>query len=274
MPWHELYIDKKYDIINNKIILNEGEIMSKQTEISIEQFPKSSKYDADWLLKNNMGPCSVWLTEYLMEKMELKPGMRILDMGCGMGMSSVFLAKEYGVTVFANDLWISATDNFKRFIEMEVSDRVFPIHAEAHSLPYAEGFFDAIISIDSYHYYGTNDIYLLDFIKYLRDGGQIGIVVPGLTHEIGNKIPENIQKYWYEDWCTFHSPTWWKEHFEKCKSMRVDVADYLHNGWDIWLKWGQICKKYGYGGSDNEIKLLEIDQGQTITFSRIISTKI
>ncbi len=36
--------------------------------------------------------------------MNLKPGMRVLDMGCGAGFTSIILAKEYGVTVFANVL--------------------------------------------------------------------------------------------------------------------------------------------------------------------------
>jgi hypothetical protein len=52
------------------------------------------------------------------------------------------LTKERGVTVFANDLWISATDNLHRFEDAGVADRAFPIHAEAHALPYAYGFFD------------------------------------------------------------------------------------------------------------------------------------
>jgi cyclopropane fatty-acyl-phospholipid synthase-like methyltransferase len=244
-----------------------------EEDFHVKQFPKSSKYDPEWLIKNNMGPCSVWLTEFLMEEMKLEPGMRVLDMGCGMGMSSVFLAKEYGVTVFANDLWISPSDNFKRFVEMDVSDRVFPIRAEAHSLLYAENFFDAVISIDSYHYYGTNDLFLHDFIKYLRTGGKLGIVSPAITHEIGNNIPENIRDYWDEGFCSFHSSNWWKEHFEKCKSVKVDVADNLQNGWEIWLKWEILNKKYNYGKNDQYINLLEIDKGKTLTFSRIIATK-
>ena len=248
--------------------------LNKLDDFIVKQFPKSSKYDLEWMLKNSMGPCSAWLTEYLMERMELKPGMRVLDMGCGKGMSSVFLAKEYGVTVFANDLWISATDNLKCFTEMGVSDKVYPIHAEAHALPYAEGFFDAIISIDSYHYYGTNDIYLHDFSKYLKTGGQIGIVSPGLTHEIGNNIPEMFQKYWEEDWCTFHSPIWWQEHFEKCKSLKVNVADYLQNGWEIWSKWELIAKDFFNRSKDKYIELMEMDLSDILTFSRIVATKI
>ena len=245
-----------------------------QIDVSMDQFPQSAKYDANWLFECSMGPCAIWLTEFLTKEMMLKPGMRVLDMGCGKGMSSVFLAKEYDVTVFANDLWIPATDNFERFKEAGVADRVFPIHAEAHALPYAKGFFDAIISVDAYHYFGTDDLFLLDFIQYLKRGGQIGIIVPGLTHEIGNDVPENIRDYWDEGFCSLHSPVWWKEHFEKCRSARVDIADSILNGWEIWLKWETLMIKHGYGNTDRYVKLLEIDSGRTLTFNRIISTRV
>lgn len=57
--------------------------------------------------------------------MTLKPGMRILDMGCGNALTSIFLAKEFGVTVFANDLWVSPTDNWKRICNEGVENLVF-----------------------------------------------------------------------------------------------------------------------------------------------------
>jgi cyclopropane fatty-acyl-phospholipid synthase-like methyltransferase len=66
-----------------------------------ERFPRSNRYDSEWIAKNQMGPNALWLTEWLMEDLKLSSGMRVLDMGCGRAMSSVFLAKEYGVTVFA-----------------------------------------------------------------------------------------------------------------------------------------------------------------------------
>ena len=67
-------------------------------------------------------------------------------------MSSIFLAKEFDLQVWATDLWISATDNYQRICEAGLEDRVFPIHADAHALPFADEFFDAIVSLDSYHY--------------------------------------------------------------------------------------------------------------------------
>jgi cyclopropane fatty-acyl-phospholipid synthase-like methyltransferase len=54
-------------------------------------------------------------------------------MGCRKAMSSIFLARESGVRVWATDLWISATDNWKRIREAGVEDRVFLIHAEARA---------------------------------------------------------------------------------------------------------------------------------------------
>jgi cyclopropane fatty-acyl-phospholipid synthase-like methyltransferase len=86
----------------------------------------------------------------------------------------VFLAKEFCVQVWATDLWVKASENHQRICEAGVADRVFPIHAEARDLPYAEAFFDAIVCVDSYIYYGTDDLYLQYFAKFVRPGGQIG----------------------------------------------------------------------------------------------------
>ena len=46
-----------------------------------EQFPLSNKYDPIWILDNEMGPHPLWLTEFLIQPYNLKPGMRVLDLG-------------------------------------------------------------------------------------------------------------------------------------------------------------------------------------------------
>lgn len=68
------------------------------------KYPLSAKYDPEWIFENKMGCQCLWLAESLSQIMILKPGMRVLDMGCGNALTSIFLAKEFGVTVFANDL--------------------------------------------------------------------------------------------------------------------------------------------------------------------------
>lgn len=130
-----------------------------------------------------MGPNAIWQAEALSDRMHLQPGMRVLDMGCGAASSSIFLAKEFGVEVWATDLWVTPADNLRRVTEHGLQDRVRPIHAEAHALPFAEEFFDALVSFDAYHYFGTDDLYLGYYSRYVTPGGQIGIIVPGLAEE-------------------------------------------------------------------------------------------
>ena len=77
-------------------------------------YPRSQKYDIDWMVQNSMGPNVIWLTEALTGVMTLEPGMRVLDMGCGKAISSIFLAKEFGVEVWAADLWVKPTENWER----------------------------------------------------------------------------------------------------------------------------------------------------------------
>jgi len=79
------------------------------------KFLKSNQYDKAFLLENMMGPNCLKLLEEMMNSITLKKGMRVLDLGCVKGLTSIFLAKEFGVQVFATDLWITATENYERF---------------------------------------------------------------------------------------------------------------------------------------------------------------
>ncbi len=70
-------------------------------------YKRSNKYDMEFLKTNMMGPNCVKIIEELTNKMEITSNMKILDLGCGTGLTSIYLAKEFGATVFAADLWIS-----------------------------------------------------------------------------------------------------------------------------------------------------------------------
>src|SRR5437763_11252 len=87
------------------------------------QFPRSSNYDPQWLIDTAMGPHVLWLAEWVGQAMDLQPGMRVLDLGCGRAASSIFLAREFGVTVCAADLWIKPSENWRRVIDAGLADR-------------------------------------------------------------------------------------------------------------------------------------------------------
>jgi cyclopropane fatty-acyl-phospholipid synthase-like methyltransferase len=241
-------------------------------------FPRSSAYSAEWLFDTMMGPNVLWLAEWASHAVPLRPEMRVLDLGCGKAASSIFLAKEFGVTVWAADLWIKPSDNLQRIEAAGLADRVLPIYAEAHALPFAEDYFDAIVSFDAYHYFGTDDLYLGYVSKFIRPGGRLCIVVPGLTRELPDAPPEALRPYWEREFCAFHSPDWWRRHWSKTGLLEIELADTLADGWQLWAEWNECCAETGAGlngGSvaAKEAQMLRIDQGQTLAFTRIVARR-
>jgi len=204
----------------------------------------------------------------------------VLDMGCGKALSSVFLAREFGVQVWANDLWISATENWQRIKEAGLENQAYPIHAEAHDLPYAESFFDAIVSLDSYQYYGTDDLYLTYFQKFLRTGGQIGIVVPGLVKDFKGPVPEHLTRkqksghtFWEDAcWC-FHTATWWKNHWRKLSVIKDVEADVLPDGIKHWIQYEKACEEAKTLIFTSEAATLEADAGRYLALIRMVGRK-
>ena len=234
---------------------------STKAPAPLERFPKASAYPIDWIIENEMGPNVLWLTEFLCEAMDLRPGMRVLDLGCGKAVSSVFLAREFGVQVWATDLWISASDNAGRIARQGMSESVFPIHADARNLPFANEFFDAIVSIDAFEYFGTDATFLPAITQFLVPGGQIGIVNAGVLHEVEELPPE-----WPSEFSSFHTADWWRRHWTLPRCVEVECADELPNGRDLWLLWHQIT-----GATDDEY--LTSSAGENLGFHRVVARR-
>ena len=107
--------------------MNDNSLASLNQRLFKPQFPRSSGYDPHWLIANVMGPHALWLAEWLSQRLELTPGMRVLDLGCGKALSSIFLAKEFGVTDWAADHWIKPHENMERIERAGFSTSVFPV---------------------------------------------------------------------------------------------------------------------------------------------------
>ena len=250
------------------------------------EYPRSAGYDAEFVFAANMGPNVLWLTESVTELMALEPGMRVLDLGCGRAASSIFLAREFGVQVTAADLWIAPGENWGRIREAGLEGRIFPLRAEAHDLPFAEGYFDAIVSMDAFHYFGSDDLYLAYLARFLRPGGQLGMAVPGLTADIED-VPTHLAPYWEADFWSFHSPAWWRRHWQRSGAVDVETAELIPGGDRHWRDWNEIqrlrARKDGppetprakqmaeWGERDRA--MLEVDAVRTLALLRMVARK-
>jgi SAM-dependent methyltransferase len=235
-----------------------------------ERFARTSRYNPEWIVANASSAAnSLWLTEWLAAAMDLRPGMRVLDLGSGRASSSIFLRREFGVQVWATDLWFSVTENIQRIRDAGVEDGVFPIHADARALPFADEFFDAIVSIDSFSYYGTDDLYLNYLARFVKPGGPVGIAGAGLAREIEGPVPDHLRDWWTQDlWC-LHSAAWWRQHWARTGILDIELADLMPEGWQLWLDWHKVVAP----DNELEIKALEADRGRYIGYVRLVGRR-
>jgi cyclopropane fatty-acyl-phospholipid synthase-like methyltransferase len=233
------------------------------------RFPRSASYNWEWIREGSMGSHVLWMTEWLCERLELQPGMRVLDLGCGKAKSSVFLAREFGVEVWATDLWIPATENWQRIRDAGVSDRVFPLHSDARALPFAGEFFDAITAIDCYSYFGTDDLYLNYLAQFVKPGGAIGIAGAGLVEEMKAPVPEHLQNEWSQDLWSLHSANWWRRHWERTGIVDVDDSETMPDGWKLWAHWHRTA----WPDNTGEIAMIEADAGRNLTYVRVVGRR-
>jgi hypothetical protein len=97
------------------------------------------------------------------------------------------------------------------------------------------------------------------------------MVAPGLRHEFSGAPPEHLQPYWAWDFCSFHSPDWWRHHWEKTGQVVMEVADRIPEGWQHWLTWQEV--QGDHAGAQREAAMLRADAGRHLGFTRLVARK-
>jgi cyclopropane fatty-acyl-phospholipid synthase-like methyltransferase len=234
------------------------------------RFPRSNAYHPDWIMAGVSGAANpLWLTEWLTKSLELKPSMRVLDLGCGRGLSSIFLCREYGVEVWAADLWFDPTDRWNRVCDAKLDNQIHPMRLDARSLPFPNEYFDAVISIDSFFYFGTDDLYLAYLTRFLKPEGILAMAGAGLMREIGDQVPPSLAEWWTNDLSCLHSAEWWQKHWQASGLVDVQLADHMPDGWQFWRRWVERIAPE----NTVELQALDADAGQTLGYVRAIARR-
>ena len=145
----------------------------------------------------------------------------------------------------------------------------------------AQGFFDAAIAIDCYHYFGASESYFPDvFSKLVKPGGQLGIVVPGLKAEFERGYPETLEELWIPELFTLHSNKWWRNLWEKTGLCEITACYDLDDPkalWQPWADWSvdNFAKEFGddCGGADFDVKFLAADTNDDIALIAMVAKK-
>ncbi|MCI8648348.1 MAG: class I SAM-dependent methyltransferase [Firmicutes bacterium] len=188
-----------------------------------------------------MGPNSVRILAELFDKHPLQPAADdlILDLGCGTGLTSLVIAKETGAKVYANDLWISAEENGKRFAQWGVGKQITPICEDANHLHFEKKQFHALVSIDSYHYFaGREGFFQEKILPFMKDGGVVLIGIPGVKDAYTDRGEELLSDWLGEEAYMLKSPTHWEEligSHDRIETVKTWEMDCFRKAWSEWF---------------------------------------
>ena len=213
-------------------------------------FPKANSFPQSIMRSRSMGPNPLKLCEELLELSNIPEGSVVLDLGSGAGLTSALMARECGFIVYAADLWSNPSDNMRFFEDLGLSNRqIIPLKADATALPFATGFFDAVVSIDSYNYFGRDPEYLgASLLPLVKRGGELLFAIPGMVRDCHDDLPVCLLKSWTPEQLEYmHDMDWWRANIEQADGADILDMREMTCTCDAWADWIECDNEYAAG---------------------------
>lgn len=243
-----------------------------------DQYPELQAYSRDECYQDFFGGGGLYLAVCMLRTIRLQPKNNVLDLGCGKGATSIFMAKHFGVQVTALDLWTSADFLDEKFIAQGVRDRITPIQMDAtEPLPFSEDYFDAIFCMNSFNFYGGNVDFLQHLLKHLKPGGQLCIGSEVLSAEFtaeqlvnppqvfAFKLPppnEHVNVF-EGDFKKQHTPEWWRNLFQSSGLLEVEFCQEIEDADVLYEELVRYEHEHNVDPFDVQICLDQIEWGRT-----------
>ena len=132
---------------------------------------------AKWGRGESMERGHAWMAEKVFGEMNLSPGDRILDLGCGEGWACRLMAPRTGEN--SRIVGVDISDEMIR--RAQAKSDCFPnvtFHcAPAERLPSESNFFNKVVSIEAFYYIQHQDKVLDELFRVMTPGGQLFILV-------------------------------------------------------------------------------------------------
>lgn len=236
------------------------------------QFPKANSFSESVVKEKIMGPNPLKLCEEMLSIVDecvggsidssgsqvasggssaIPAGSVVLDLGSGTGITTALLAREYGYVAYGADLWTNPTDNMRFLESLGLNNKqAIPLKADAsEDLPFAEEFFDAVVSTDSYHYFGRSAEYLdAKLLPYVKSGGIIAVCFPGMKKDCHANLPECLLVSWKpEELDYIHDSDWWRAVFQQSEGAEIVTIREMQCTEEAWADWLQCENEYAVG---------------------------
>jgi SAM-dependent methyltransferase len=247
-------------------------------------FPKSAKHkDLETIYTQCSGPGGLKVAEFLGDKMHLKAGMRLLDIGTYYGAQTCFIAKEYGVDVVGIDPWSDCAEKLRVMAAKEgLSHRILALKVSVPQTGFASESFDAAFSVTTFEMIrGTQGKAkylecLAEVLRVLRPGACFAL---GEPMHLDVAIPPDLVPIYTQGKGT--GPEGWA----KCFATVSETADALCSvGFEIMeadyapdaLSWWQEYATYDpdcRAEPEGEARIIRLDGGRWLSFGYVIAGK-
>ena len=107
----------------------------------------------------------------LIEGLDLKPGMRVLDAGCGLGGNTFALAEEFGTNMVGITIAGSPIPRLQEKAKNRNLEHLCEFHeGDFNNLPFPDNYFDAAIQHESFCYVNEREAYFRGMLRVLKPG--------------------------------------------------------------------------------------------------------
>ncbi len=147
------------------------------------------------------------LVNHMAALLGLRPGSRLLDVACGNGAQDVFLQHACGpLDIDALDVtWQHVTRTRRRAADAGLSERIRVHHGSATALPFGDGTFTHLMSIEGPEHFQTRRRFLAEARRVLVDDG-----VMALADYVVTRAPRTVtERFIFSSACAL-----WKVPFE------------------------------------------------------------
>lgn len=131
--------------------------------------------------------CSLWAARFglfLLNNLELRPNLNILDLACGPGFPLFELAHMYGSScqVIGVDNWKEAIERARAKLRIHQLPNVQIVEAEAEHLPFADNSFDMIVSNLGINNFADPDTALAECFRVAKPKGRLILTTNPIGH--------------------------------------------------------------------------------------------